>query len=184
MCFGYTSTNAKDVNNIVGKKYIAICERNDPIVSLLVRYLDEIMRARRLNRMKQIAATAAYHNLPIGERPSDRKAENLKYFPHDCEKNHGIIVPIMSGTEISYKWQVFSGFLATLNDAGFPRRALYELLRRRAERYDLSESLTAEDKSSFTTLANKNSKAKDDAPSGSVAIRWKCGSDKKKWKAW
>ena len=181
MCLCITWTNAKDVDNILGKKYIAICEQNDPIVSRLVRYLDAVMRVQRSNRMKAISATAAHHNLPIGVPPSDEMPINVKHFPHDYEKEYNLIWPIMSGTATKWKWQVFSGFLATLNDAGFPRTALYKLLRKRAEDHDLGRILTAEEKSSFTTLANRRSTG--DAPRPSVALRWKRGKGKE-WDAW
>jgi hypothetical protein len=168
MCFGITPKNVKDFSNI-GKKYIAICEQNDPVISRLVQYLSEIMRVQRLNRKKAILATAAHHNLPLGGRPNDKKPFNLEFFPHD----HGAGV---------WKWQVFSGFLATLNDVGFPRRALYGLLRQLAENHDISRILTAEDKSSFTTLANKLSTR--DAAGIEVPKIWNFGKGRKKREAW
>lgn len=73
------------------------------------------------------------------------------------KKQYFWVIAIASGSETKWNWQVFSGFLATLDDAGFPRKALYELLRRRAEGHDVQLSLTDADKSLFTTIANKMS---------------------------
>jgi hypothetical protein len=180
MCFSITSTNANEVDNLLGKKYISICEQNDPIVSRLVRYLRYAMQKQRENRQKAILATAAYHNRDLGAPPSDTMPRNLRYFPHDCETESGLIFPVASGTERSFKWQVFSGFLATLNDAGFPRTALYELLRKTAEDHDFNRILTADDKSSFAALANRRS---DDAVRR-IEVIWGRGKRRKQFDVW
>jgi hypothetical protein len=172
MCFSITWTNAKDVNNNIGKKYVTICELNDPIVSRLVQYLNAIMQARRA---RILAKANPLYDLP---KAIDHMPTTLVHFPHNWEKKSGVFFPIFASTQTMRSWQAFSGFLAALNDAGFPRKALYELLRNHAEDHDVSAALTADDKSSFTTFANKMS-ARDFARNRGLPLR-----DRAKWKVW
>jgi hypothetical protein len=177
MCLIYSWTNAKDANNILGKKYIDICERHDPIISRLVEYLSAIIQGRRSYQSQTVSGIAGTHKLPVSAKQIDRMPLYLRYFPYDYESQIGGAL-IFWFSDSSRKWQLFSGFLATLNDAGFPRRALYELVRKHAEDHDVDYIITAEDKSSFITLTNKRSKR------DTHGIAWKCGCGKKKWEAW
>jgi hypothetical protein len=97
--FSYHFDKCKGCRQNLGKKYIAICEKNDPVVSPFVRYLSEASQVQQLNRMREILATAAYHNRPIGVPPSDQMPINLRHFPHERETEYDVIYPLGSGTE-------------------------------------------------------------------------------------
>jgi hypothetical protein len=178
MCYSFTRTNEKDVANNVGKKYVAICERNDPIISQLVVRLNAVMKTRRANLRRQLE-----RNLTVldPERPRDPMPRNIPHFPHHCEKTYSAFLPIFTSTEKSLSWQLFAGFLASMNDAGFSRRALYELLRMRAEAHDDHNDLTAEDKGAFSTFADKMS-SNDGQRNVSRDLRPR--KERKRWAEW
>jgi len=153
MCFQVIRTNAKDVKNNVGKEYIVVCERTNMIVSLLVQRLSAISQTRQENAQRRLRED------PYVRDPEAQVREipplNISYFPHTCETTYGVFFPIFASTDMKISWQQFAWFLARMNDAGFERKALYELLRTLAEAGGVNAPLTADKRSAFTTYANE-----------------------------
>jgi hypothetical protein len=153
MCFQLIKTNATDANNNLGKQYIDVCERTNIIVSLLVQRLSAISKTRQENAQRRLREN------PYVRDPEAQVREipplNISYFPHNWEKTIGAFFPIFISTDVEMSWQQFAWFLASMNDAGFDRKALYELLRTLTEAATGNDRLTPEQRCAFTTYAKQ-----------------------------
>lgn len=152
MCFQLERTNENDANYKLGQKYIDICEQNNPLVSLLAQRLKAIAETRREILRRQQARDPFVRD---PETVRDRMPLNITYFPHRWVKTVGVFFPLFTSTQTELFYQQFAWFLAGMNDAGFERNILYELLRTLVEAGAVNDTLSAGERSAFRKYATE-----------------------------